>query len=168
MLSLFMVSCEPIKKEPAKEEKEEIESAWKVGNVTDEFGDVIKDKSVIMADFPGKMSNSAIENAELIVKMQIQDSTLFTVFYEYGKSPQARLPKGKISIKLKMFNGDVLNVKQYLYENMMVDDNNALMKIILAQDKPFKAIVNLKDVDNFYNGVYSYEISPAGLKGLIK
>lgn len=165
---IALLSCESKKETIADEpKKEEIKGSWQVRKIVDEFGDEVKGKSTIVGDFEGKMSNSAVSDAKLIARLQVQDSSIYTMFYEYGNSPQATLPKGEISIKIKLFNGDVLNVKQYLYENMMVDNDKELFKILTTQDKPVKAVVDLSRAKGYSNEVYSYEIDPAGLKGLL-
>ncbi len=48
------------------------ESAWKVMQVEDEFGDIVEGKSTIGADFEGTTSNSAVSDENLTVRMQIQ------------------------------------------------------------------------------------------------
>jgi hypothetical protein len=171
----ILCACEAKKEEKNITEIQasvDIKSAWEEVPVVDKFGDPVIGKSAIKGDFEGKMSNSATNDAALKVRISIQDSTLYTVFYEYGKKP-ARLPDGKIFINLKLSNGDVLNLKQYAYNNILADDDNKLLNALLAETNPIKVILDLSEyskynISKYNNGVYSYVIDPTGLNTLIK
>lgn len=151
-----------------KEVNKKTESAWQVFQVKDEFGDIVEGKSTIGAEFKGTMSNSAVSGADLTVRMQVQDSTIYSIFYEYSREPQAKLPESKhLTIKVKVSSGEVLEVKQLLYKNMMVDSRKELLKILLSQDKPVKIIADISLVDKYANDVYNFEIDPSGLKEVL-
>ena len=154
---------------PTTEVENKNESAWQVVQVKDEFGDIVEGKSTIAADFEGTMSNSAVSDADLTVRMQIQDSTIYSIFYEYSREPQAQLPASKfLTIKVKVSSGEVLEAKQFLYNNMMVDSDKELLNILLSQDKPVKVIADISRADKYANGVYNFEIDPNGLKEVLK
>lgn len=158
---------------PAEQSNKEVnktnESAWKALQVKDEFGDIIDGESTIAADFKGTMSNSAVSGADLTVRMQVEDSTIYSIFYEYSREPQAQLPDSKfLTIKVKVSNGEVLEAKQFLYGNMMVDSDKELLKILLNQDEPVKVIADISRADEYANGVYNFEIDPNGLKEVLK
>lgn len=145
------------------------ESAWQLMQIKDDFGDIIEGKSNIVADFEGTMSNSAVSGANLTVRMQVEDSTLYSIFYEYSRKPQAQLPDSRfLTIKVKLSNGEVLEAKQFLYGNIMVDSDKELLKILLSQDKPVKVIADISLVDKYVNSVYNFEIDPNGLMEVLK
>lgn len=152
-----------------KSEKETNKSVWQKVGVKDEFGDIIEGESSIMANFEGTMSNTAVSNEDLTVAMQVvEDSTIYSSFYEYSREPQAQLPDSKyLTIKVKVSNGEVLEVEQFLYGNMMIDNDKELLKILLSQDKPVKVIADISRADKYANGVYNFEIDPNGLKDVL-
>lgn len=144
-------------------------SSWQVVQVKDEFGDIVKGESSVSADFRGTMSNSAVVDAALTVRMQIADSTIYSVFHEYDGKTKAQLPNSKyLTIKVKVSGGEVLEVKQFLYKNMMVDNDKELLKILLSQNKPVKVIADISMADKYSSGVYIFEVDPNGLKEVVK
>jgi ribosome-binding protein aMBF1 (putative translation factor) len=154
---------------PTIEVNSKKESAWKVTQIKDEFGDIVEGKSTIAAAFEGTMSNSAVSDEDLTVRMQVQDSTIYSLFYEYGREPQSQLPDSKyLTIKVKVSSGEVLEAKQFLYKNMMLDTDKELLNILLNQDKPVKVIADISRADKYSSGVYLFEIDPSGLKEAIK
>jgi hypothetical protein len=164
IIGIILTSCGS-----GTEKKTENESAWQILQVKDEFGDIVEGKSTIAADFEGTMSNSAVSGAELTVRMQVEDSTIYSTFYEYSREPQAQLPDSKfLTIKVKVSNGEVLEAKQFLYGNMMVDSDKELLKILLSQDKPVKVIADISRADKYANGIYNFDIDPSGLKEVLK
>ena len=149
--------------------EKQVESAWKAMQVKDEFGDIVEGKSIIAADFSGKMKNSATSDADLRASLQIQDSIIYTMFYEYSGENQARLPESEfVKIKVKVSSGEVLEVNQFLYGNYMQDTDKELLRILLEQEEPVKVIVDLSLADKFFNGIYNYEIDPNGLKEIVR
>jgi ribosome-binding protein aMBF1 (putative translation factor) len=179
ILSIILTSCGsgPKKKtetdNPTEQSNKEVnkgnESAWQVSQVKDEFGDIVEDKSTIAADFKGTMSNSAVSGEDLTVRMQVEDSTIYSIFYEYSREPQAQLPDSKfLTIKVKVSSGEVLEAKQFLYGNMMIDNDKELLKILLSQDKPVKVIADISLADKYANGLYNFVIDPSGLKEVLK
>ena len=148
----------------SKEIKDE-QVAWELLDVVDEFNDVIDGQKSIGASFKGKFSNSVIANESLTVKMQIQDSIMVAFFYEYNREPIANLPSSKyLNIKLKKSNGEILEVKQLLYQNMMIDNDKELLKIVLQENKPLKVIVDISKVDKYSKTIYNFDLDPSGLK----
>lgn len=147
-------------------EKED-NGAWKIVNLVDDFGDVKEGESAIVATFPGKMSNSAVSDESLIVKFEIYDSTTVVGFYEYGREPKAQLPdRAFINLKLKLSNGEVLGIKQFLFKDYMVDSDNELLALLLSQENPIKAILDFRSIDRYESTVYEFTIEPKGLKAL--
>jgi len=154
---------------PKDEVQSKNESSWEVVQIKDEFGDIVEGKSTISAIFKGTMTNSAVADAELTVRMQLQDSIIYSNFYEYNREPQAQLPKSKyLTIKVKVANGEVLEAKQFLYQNMMVDLDKELLNILLNQNQPVKVIADISQVDKYSNDIYKFEIDPNGIKEAIK
>jgi hypothetical protein len=142
---------------------------WHIVEIRDNAGKVVPGKSAIMATIKGRMSNNSTPDAELTVKMQIQDSTIVTQFYEYKNQLEARLPdKGFFSAVIKLSDGRLTKAKQFFYKNMMVDDDKDLFFLLLSQKNPIKIIVELGRFNKQENSVYSYEIDPAGLADLLK
>ena len=92
MIGSILASC---KNETEKYIINKKESSWQVVQVKDKFGDIVENESAIAAQFKGTMTNSTIADASLTVLMQIKDSTIFTIFYEYNNEPQAELPDSK-------------------------------------------------------------------------
>jgi len=177
LLAVFIISCgnETEKKTDNKEvkPKEEVqiknESSWKVLNVKDEFGDIVDGKSTVVADFKGTMTNSAVADAELTARIQLQDSTLYTYFYEYNTPPQAQLDNKKfLTLKIKLANGEVLEAKQFLFNNMVVDQDKVLLEILLNQNQPIKVIADMSQVNKYSKTIYKFEIDPKGLKEVLK
>jgi hypothetical protein len=154
-------------------------SAWEKVDVVDEFGDIKKNEFAIIGKFNGKFSNSIATDAELIVKMQVADSSIFTMFYEYGREPKAELPNNKfVNIKVKLNNGVIKELNMFLMDNLMTDGNKktGLSNLIRTERKPFKVIVDLKNVldGGFkYDGEhkdksYVFEIDPRGFNEIVK
>jgi hypothetical protein len=137
--------------------------------VKDEFGDVIPGKSAIGADIQGTMSNSATSNAPLIVRIQLEDSSMYTSFYEYGREPQAKLPENEfITIKIKLANGDVSQLKLFLFQNYLTDSHKDFFNLLMSQSSPIKVIVDLSTVSSYESTIYNFEIDPTGLKNILK
>ncbi|MDH5400185.1 MAG: hypothetical protein OEX02_18680, partial [Cyclobacteriaceae bacterium] len=82
------------------------EGIWEVVNVVDEFGDVVEGKTAILSLIDGKMSNSAVVDEKVTVKIQIniKDQTMLMSFFEYGNSPGS-LPENKF-LNLHIKKGD--------------------------------------------------------------
>jgi len=147
----------------------EIKPVWQIEQVTDEFGDKVEGETAIVANFNGEMHNSAVSGADLTVRMSLYQSKFLTNFFEYGKSPSASLPESEyIIIKLKLSNGDKLEVKQFLSSNFMFDSENKLVDIVLSQNMPIKVIVDLSKANEYSSGIYYFEIDPTGLKDALK
>jgi hypothetical protein len=154
-----------------KTSKEEPKSeVWALVNVVDEFGDTVKGKKSYVATFKGKMTNSAVADADLSVVYQLQDSTMACSFFEYDRQPKAQLPKSKfIKVKIKTAEGEVKEIEQFFYDNMMFDDDKKMLKFLLSQKAPVKMIVDLKRVDKYENTAYTFEVDPTGIdKTLVK
>lgn len=143
---------------------------WKIDDVKDEFGDIVQGNSIIVADFKGKMANSATADADLTVRIEVlADSTISTKFYEYGREPQATLPETvNVDTRIKLANGEVVTVQQLLFQDMMVDKDKKLLNLLLSQSGPVKVIVDLNTLRrNSENIVYNFEIDPIGLKDVL-
>ena len=153
--------------EVASKENTDSKSVWKIVDVVDEFGDKIEGESSIIGQFEGTMSNSATTDSKLTIKMQVQDSSIFTTFYEYGKQ-QSQLEEYKyLPLRVKIENGEVLEVKQLLFRNMMVDSDGELLALILSQETPIKMIADFSTITKYESNVFSFEIDPKGLKELL-
>ena len=177
LLVVFIVSCgngtekktDNKQVKPKDEVQNKNESSWEVLNVKDEFGDIVDGKSSVVADFKGTMTNSAVADAELTARIQLQDSTLYTSFYEYNKPPQAQLDNSKyLTLKIKVANGEVVEAKQFLYDNMMVDLDKVLLDILLNQNQPIKVIADMSQLNKYSKTIYKFEIDPKGLKEVMK
>ncbi|MCP4551476.1 MAG: hypothetical protein GY834_05450 [Bacteroidetes bacterium] len=152
--------------EVASKENIDKKSAWEIVDVVDEFGDKIDGESSIIGLFEGKMSNSATTDSKLTIKMQVQDSSIYTIFYEYGEH-QSQLEDYKyLQLKVKTENGEVIKIKQLLFRNMMVDSDGELLNLILAQESPLKMIADFSAVSKYESNVFSFEIDPKGLNEL--
>ncbi|MEX2336353.1 MAG: hypothetical protein WD555_03680 [Fulvivirga sp.] len=168
MLGSFFTFCGGEKNNTEKSSLNN-KSKWQAMDVKDDFGDIVQGESVIGAQFKGTMSNSAVAGVDLTVSMQLQDSIIFSTFYEYNKEPIAQLPDSEfLTIKVKVSNGDVLEAKQFLFQNMMVDSDKELLNILLGQDKPVKVIADISQADKYSTKVYNFEIDPNGLNEIIK
>jgi hypothetical protein len=142
---------------------------WRIVEIKDNAGKVVPGKSAIMATIKGRMSNSTSPDAELTVKMQIQDSVIVTLFYEYKTQSEAKLPEsGFFNATVKLSDGKLTKAKQLFYKNMMVDDDKDLFYLLLSQKSPVKMEVNLSRFNKRENTIYNYEIDPAGLGDLLK
>jgi hypothetical protein len=142
---------------------------WQIEQLKDEFGDKVEGETAIVANFNGKMYNSAVSGANLTVRMTLYDSLFFTDFFEYSTPPSAYLSDSdNVIIDLKLSNGEKIEVKQFLRKNLMCDFENELFDIILSQNKPIKVIVDLSKANEFSNATYYFEIDPTGLKDLLK
>lgn len=124
----------------------------------------MKGKSLVAADFNGKFSNDATEGAELRVHMQIQDSTVITIFYEYKNRKQAVLPQNKyVNAIFKSSKGELADVKQILYNNMMVDTDQNMYDFLLSMKEPQEMRVEMQVADKNNHSVYIATIDTAGL-----
>jgi len=178
-LAMLIVSCgsnSNQKPQPVKETKSDsivkeikaVKSDWKKIHALDEFGDKIESKYTLNVQFKGTMTNSVETGSNITVKMQIKDSLIYTMFYDYSDL-EDELPNGNsINLKVKIENGEVLQVKQYFSNNRMIDKDKVLLKLLLAQEVPLKVIADLGMADSDASTVYRYDISTAGLKDLLK
>lgn len=138
---------------------------WQKVPVTDEFGDLLEGQFLIAAEFTGTMTNSAVADAPLTVKMVVEDSTLFARFYEYGREPETKLPNAEIlTIKVKTEDGTVQKMEQFLVKNVMLDMKGELKNLLLNQSTPVKVMLDLSTVGSFSNSVYTFEVDPAGFR----
>ena len=149
-----------------EEQKEVIEPSWTKSVIIDEFGDEIDGKSALGAIFSGTMSNTATQNSKLMVKMNIQDSILYTQIYEYERN-LAQLPEYKyVWLKVKSNKGDITKVKQLMYSNMMVDMDHELLSLLTESKGELKVICDLSTVSEYESSVYKYSIDNDGLSEL--
>lgn len=145
-----------------------VKSDWKKVYALDEFGDKIESKYTLNAQFAGTMTNSVETGSSLNIKMQIKDSIIYAMFYDYSDL-EDELPNGKsLNLKVKIENGEVLQVKQYFSNNRMIDKDKTLLKLMLAQETPLKVIADMSKVNSYESTVYRYDISTAGIKDLLK
>lgn len=147
---------------------ENTESTWKKAPIKDEFGDSVPGKFGILARFDGEMSNSAVANEKLVVSMQIQDDILYSIFYEYGSPPQSSLPDRKfLPLRIKLANNEIIEIEQFLLEDIMYDSDDNLLNVLMRETEPFKVIVDLSKVDRYESTKYTYEVDPKGLSMLL-
>ena len=73
-----------------------------------------------------------------------------------------------LTIEIKIVNGEVVQAKQFLYKNMMIDNNKELLNILLSQNQPVKVIADISRANEYSTGIYKYEIDPNGLMLLIR
>lgn len=176
LVSLFVFSCgnttdtKKVKETTnSKETVQEKASIWEHVPVKDEFGDIIEGKTLLVARVKGKMTNSAVADAELLIEMQVSDSTIYTAFYEYGTEPRAELPHGvSLPIKVKLPNGEIIDVKEFLANDVMIDFDKELINVLFNETQPIKVIADISKADKYESSVYQYTIDPYGLKELIK
>ncbi|PKP35576.1 MAG: hypothetical protein CVU00_01620 [Bacteroidetes bacterium HGW-Bacteroidetes-17] len=178
-LASFIISCgssvnkkvqsnEEPKTDTIAKEVKTVKSDWKKVYALDEFGDKIESKYTLNVQFMGTMTNSLETGSNITVKMQIKDSIIYTIFYDYSDL-EDELPNGKsVNLKVKIENGEVLQVRQYFTNNRMIDKDKVLLKLLLAQEVPLKVIADLSMADSDASTVYKYNISTAGLKDLLK
>jgi hypothetical protein len=159
---------ESVNQEPEVPTPEPAKSAWNQTGVVDEFGDIIEGKSIISSNSTGKFSNSATADSDLTVKMQLVEGNIYALFYEYNREPQAHLPESEfINVKVKVEGGEVIKVKQFLYNHMMCDTEGELTALVKNQTSPLKVIVDLSTIDKYSNTTYQFEIDPSGLSELL-
>jgi hypothetical protein len=162
LVLLFITSCSNNKDTKVKDNNE---NKWQTVKVTDEFGDIIEGELTLSAQFKGTFSNSAVEGERLTVNIQVIDSTFYTTFYEYNNPPMAELPSFEyVYLKIKIDNGEVVEARQLLYNNAMLDSDKELLNILLEQKKPVKVIMDLSEVNEYSRTKYNFEIDPKGLK----
>ena len=178
-LTSFNISCgnsvnkkaqsnEEPKADTIAKEVKTVKSDWKKVYALDEFGDKIENKYTLNAKFSGTMTNSVETGSNLSIKMQIKDSIIYAMFYDYSDL-EDELPNGKtINLKVKIESGEVLEVKQYFSNNRMIDRDKTLLKLMLAQETPIKVIADMSKVDSYESTVCRYDISTAGIKDLLK
>jgi len=179
VLAMLIVSCgrsvnkkaqtnEEPKTDTIAKEVKIVKSDWKKIYALDEFGDKIESKYTLNAQFAGTMTNSVETGSSLNIKMQIKDSIIYAMFYDYSDL-EDELPNGKsLNLKVKIENGEVLQVKQYFSNNRMIDKDKTLLKLMLAQETPLKVIADMSKVNSYESTVYRYDISTAGIKDLLK
>jgi hypothetical protein len=166
---VILISCSDSKENKKTKEVNNKDIQWQMSKVQDEFGDVIEGKSTLSAEFKGTFSNSAVTNQNLTVSMQISDSTIYTTFYEYNKPPKAELPQSQYSfLKIKTDNGEIIEVRQFLYNNAMLDMDKELLLLLLKQKKPIKVIMDFSEINKYSRTKYNFEIDPNGLKEFFK
>lgn len=174
--ALFLLQCtaktsEPsdvtADKAPVEDQPSKASDPWQVIAVKDDFGDVIKGKSTVAAEFKGTMANSATANAPLTVRLQVTpDSVLIAQFFEYNKGPAAKLPPNEyVNIKIKPSSGETMELKLIMFQDMLVDSDRKLLNLLRSEKLPIKVIVDLSKLyDKSQNTAYNFSIDPAGLK----
>lgn len=149
-----------------KEEPKETYGIWTKTSKVDEFGDETDGYS-ISAMFKGVMSNSATNNANLIVRIDVSEGKVYAQFLEYG-SQRANLPDSKhIKIKVKTDSGESILVENFFFQNYLADTQGELYKLILDNDK-VKILVDFSWIDGYSKTKYIYEITSKGLKDILK
>ena len=159
---------EAVDQEAEVQTPEPAKSAWNQTGVVDEFGDIIEGKSIISSNSTGKFSNSATADSDLTVRMQLVEGNIYAFFYEYNSEPQAHLPESEfINVKVKVEGGEVIKVKQFLFNHMMCDTEGELTALVKNQTSPLKVIVDLSTIDKYSHTTYQFEIDPTGLSELL-
>lgn len=154
--------------EEKRAEPVEESAAWNVVDVVDEFGDIIPGESGIVGLIEGRMSNSATTSGDVSVKIQVgEENKSYITFYEYGDIP-GNLPNEKFfNIKIKTENGDIEEIEQFSFKDMLTDSKGALISKALLQSTPLKVVVDLSKASEYESTVYNFEIDGAELKALL-
>jgi hypothetical protein len=144
---------------------------WKILEVKDKFGDKVKGESVIAGDFSGKGSNGLTPETDILIRVQIRDSTIAIAFSENNGRRQAILPENQfMNVDIKLSNGKLISAKVFLSQNMMWDDSDtrALYQLLMSEKDPFKVNVDLGRASEYTKTIYNFEINPKGLKNLLQ
>ena len=162
-------AAEPTSSKSKTEIEEEKTGNWELVTVVDEFGDEVKGEDAIIGIFDGKMSNSAISDSDMKVKVQVsKDKQSFITFFEYGTHEGSLPDRTLFKIKIKKENGEMEFVEQFSMNNMLSDTKSVLIEKVLAQESPLKINVDLKRASEYESTVYNFEIDPQGLKELLE
>lgn len=94
-----------------------INSQWKVGHYTDEFGDKIEATYKYLNAF-GTFSNSAVQNEKLMCELKISDGDdLYIIVYEYEDKLATFIDSTWENVKLKTPDGKVHNFGAWFSED---------------------------------------------------
>jgi len=141
-------------------------NTWSIINFTDEFGEKQSSAIGYEAFFRGKMENNISGNDDLTINVQIEDTTVRMIFYEYNKNIITQLPENEfVNARIKLSNNEIKDIQMFCYQNRLFDaQKGELLKLILSQNKPVKIFINLYQINTKYN----FEIDPIGLKNILK
>ncbi len=130
---------------------------WSEVDVTDEFGDKIEGKTATVGIFKDKFSNSATNNASLLVKIQpFEDGAGFITLYEYNKKAALLPNKDFIKLKVKKSDDTIIDIELFCSRNKIYDSKGTFINLIKKEE--IKVSIDLSKHSKYLNGRYVFEV----------
>lgn len=145
-----------------EEESEEF-GVWKQVSKADDFGDEAKEKTTY-AIFKGTMSNSAVSDADLCVRIDFdkEGKNCYFQFLEHCNL-KTNLPRDEfINVDAKNDNGEISQIKMLLFNGLLAENNGELCKLLKA-NQSIKLLVDLSRVNKTKQVKYVFTITSKGL-----
>lgn len=129
-----------------------------------EFEELDNTEYVIVNEIDGIVKTNDVRKP-LKVKIQLEDSTLYMIFFENQSNTISNLPSNKsISLRVQTIDKNIKNINQYLDNNYIIDSNKELLNLLLSQKSEIKIIVDLTILEeNQMDKKFYFTINPIGL-----
>ena len=171
---LFISSCSSSSQEGNSGEEGSTESdatvsdkdqfgVWAKATKVDKFGDEAEGFTY-HALFKGSMSNSATNNEDVCVRVDVNGDNVYCRFLEYCSIKASLPPTGYINIDFKGDDGEVITKQLLIFDDMLAGSDGEFLNLIKT-NKSLKLLVDLGRMGKSYSKTkYVFSITSDGLE----